>query len=227
MRYYLAWAGLVCVLVYTLSQWREIAEMFSRPAGAVRHAGRRQHPGRPRHPRRDQLHRRQAEQALGPDREQAVQPSDQSRNVLAKLDSPLQITVFAQEPEFRRYRDRLKEYQYALEAGRRPSTSIRTRSRPSREQNQVQQYGTIVFDYKGRTERVTADTEQDLTNAHHQGGVRPAAEGLLHAGTRRKDTASADRDGYNAIAQRSGARTTPSRSWCSRSRARCPTMRPS
>ena len=26
--------------------------------------------------------------------------SDQSRNVLAKLDSPLQIRVFAQEPEF-------------------------------------------------------------------------------------------------------------------------------
>ena len=28
--YYLAWAGLVCVLLYTLSQWREIASVFSR-----------------------------------------------------------------------------------------------------------------------------------------------------------------------------------------------------
>jgi hypothetical protein len=26
--YYLAWGGLVCVLVYTLSQWREMAKVF-------------------------------------------------------------------------------------------------------------------------------------------------------------------------------------------------------
>src|SRR6202023_2234278 len=28
--YYLAWAGLVCVLAYTLGQWREIAKVFTR-----------------------------------------------------------------------------------------------------------------------------------------------------------------------------------------------------
>ena len=28
--YYLAWAGLACMVVYTASQWREIARMFSR-----------------------------------------------------------------------------------------------------------------------------------------------------------------------------------------------------
>ena len=33
------------------------------------------------------------------------------------------------------------------------------------QQNQVQQYGTIVFNYKGRTERDTTNTEQDITNA--------------------------------------------------------------
>ncbi|HEY2907750.1 MAG TPA: hypothetical protein VGJ29_17740, partial [Vicinamibacterales bacterium] len=27
--FYLAWAGLVCVLAYTLGQWREIAKVFS------------------------------------------------------------------------------------------------------------------------------------------------------------------------------------------------------
>ena len=42
--------------------------------GALRHADRRQRAGRARHPGRHQLHRRAAEQALGPDREQAVQP---------------------------------------------------------------------------------------------------------------------------------------------------------
>ena len=29
-RFYLAWAGLVCVLIYMASQWREVAEMFRR-----------------------------------------------------------------------------------------------------------------------------------------------------------------------------------------------------
>ena len=28
--YYLAWGGLVCVLAYTLGQWRDIARVFSR-----------------------------------------------------------------------------------------------------------------------------------------------------------------------------------------------------
>ncbi|MBI3493447.1 MAG: hypothetical protein HY047_16950, partial [Acidobacteria bacterium] len=28
--YYLAWAGLVCVLAYTLGQWREFAKIFAR-----------------------------------------------------------------------------------------------------------------------------------------------------------------------------------------------------
>src|SRR6185436_4155001 len=28
--YYLAWAGLVCVLAYTLGQWREIAKVFGK-----------------------------------------------------------------------------------------------------------------------------------------------------------------------------------------------------
>jgi hypothetical protein len=27
--YYLAWAGLVCVLAYTLGQWREIGQVFA------------------------------------------------------------------------------------------------------------------------------------------------------------------------------------------------------
>src|SRR2546427_10284744 len=27
--YYLSWAGLVCVLLYVLAQWREIAEVFA------------------------------------------------------------------------------------------------------------------------------------------------------------------------------------------------------
>src|SRR6266545_3638189 len=98
--YYLAWAGLVCVLLYTLGQWREIAKVFGRRQArygtlaatsvlvvlgilvAINYIGSRQNK------RWDVTANKQFSLA------------DQSRNVLAKLDSPLQVMVFAQEPEF-------------------------------------------------------------------------------------------------------------------------------
>src|SRR6478672_3821821 len=106
--YYLAWAGLVCVLAYTLGQWREIARVFSRRqarygtlAGisilvvlgilfAINYIGAKQKK------RWDLTSNKQ------------FSLSDQTRNVLSKLDSPLQVMVFAQEPEFPRYQDKMK-----------------------------------------------------------------------------------------------------------------------
>jgi len=161
--YYLAWAGLACMLIYILGQWREIAQFFTRRqarygtlaassvlimAGvliAVNYIGKRQNK------RWDLTASKQ------------FSLSDQSRNVLAKLDAPLQIQVFVQEQEFQSYRDRLKEYEYA-------SKQVKTdfidpdKRRALAQQNQVQQYGTFVISYKGRTERITSNSEQDLTN---------------------------------------------------------------
>ena len=159
----LAIAGLICVLAYSFGQWREIAEAFSgRQARygtltgfsvlvvlgilvAINYIGARQNK------RWDLTTNKQ------------FSLSDQTRNVLARLDSPLQMTVFAQEPEFQRYRDKLNEYTYVsknvsaeyVDPDKKPSLA---------KQNQVQQYGTIVVNYKGRTERVTTDAEQDITN---------------------------------------------------------------
>src|SRR6185436_4560429 len=161
--YYLAWAGLVCVLLYTLGQWREIAKVFSRRQArygtlaatsvlvvlailvAINYIGARQNK------RWDLTATKQ------------FSLSDQSRNVVSKLDAPLQVLVFAQEPEFPRYRDRLKEYEYATKNV--TTEYIDPDKKPTQaKQNQVQQYGTIVFNYKGRSERVTSDNEQDITN---------------------------------------------------------------
>src|SRR5262249_17792116 len=129
--------------------------------------------------------------------------SDQSRNVLQKLDSPLQVTVFAQEPEFPRYQDRLKEYEYSskkvateyVDPDKKPAVA---------KQNQIQQYGTIVLNYKGRTERVTSDTEQDITN-----GIIKVVSGqqrkvYFSQGHGEKDSGSAEREGYNTVAQALG-----------------------
>ena len=201
--YYLAWGGLVCVLAYTLGQWREIAVMFSGRharygtlAGvsvlvvlgilfAINYIGSKQNK------RWDLTANKQ------------FSLSDQTRNVLGKLDSPLQIRVFAQEPEFTRFRDKLKEYEYAskkvsaeyIDPDKKPTVA---------RQNQIQQYGTIVFDYKGRTERVTSDSEQDLTNAVIKVVSGQQKKIYFTQGHGERDTTSADRDGYKAIADALG-----------------------
>ena len=49
--YGLAIAGLVCTLLYILSQWREIGQAFAGRQARLRHARRRQRLRRPRHSR--------------------------------------------------------------------------------------------------------------------------------------------------------------------------------
>ena len=194
----LALAGLVCVLAYALGQWREIVKTFSgRQARygslasvsilvvlailfAINYIGSKQNK------RWDLTVNKQ------------FSLSDQTRNVLNKLDSPLQIRVFAQDTEFDRYRDRLKEYQYS---SKQVSTEyIDPDKKPAiARQNQVEKFGTVVFEYKGRTERVTSDAEQDLTT-----GIIKVVSGqqrkvYFTQGHGEKDTTSQERDGYGAI----------------------------
>jgi ABC-type uncharacterized transport system involved in gliding motility auxiliary subunit len=197
--FYLAWAGLVCVLAYTLGQWREIAKVFSgRQARygtltgtsvlvvlgiliAINYIGAKQNK------RWDLTASKQ------------FSLSDQTKNVISKLDAPMQILVFAQETEFPTFRDKLKEYTYI-------SKNISTeyidpdKKRTVAQENQVQQYGTIVFKYKGRTERVTSSSEQDITN-----GIIKVVSGTqkkvyFTQGHGEKDTTSSERDGYATIA---------------------------
>lgn len=196
--FYLAWGGLVAVLLYTLGQWREIGKAFSgRHARygalsgvsvlvvlgilvAINYIGKKQNK------RWD----------LTANKQFAL--SDQSRNILDKLDAPLEVKVFAQEQEFPRYQDKLKEYTYASK--RVSAEYIDPDKKPTiAKQNQIQQYGTIVLDYKGRSERVTSDTEQDITN-----GIIKVVSGkqrkvYFTQGHGEKDTAGSDRDAYNTI----------------------------
>jgi ABC-type uncharacterized transport system involved in gliding motility auxiliary subunit len=196
--WYLAVAGLVCVLAYTLGQWREIAKMFGRRqarygtlAGvsilvvlgilvAINYIGAKQHK------RWDLTANKQ------------FSLSDQTRNVLTKLEAPLEILVFAQEQEFPTWQDRLKEYQYTsknlsiqyIDPDKKPAVA---------RQNQVLQYGTVVFNYKGRTERVTSNGEQDLTNGIIKVVTGQQKKVYFTQGHGEKETTSSERDGYNAI----------------------------
>ena len=109
----LAIAGLVCTLLYILSQWREIGQSFSGRAGAPRVARRRQRPGGARHPDRDQLSRaRRYNKRWDLTAARQFSLSDQTKKVLQDLKEPVRIRVFASSDDFPRFRDRLDEYTY-------------------------------------------------------------------------------------------------------------------
>ncbi len=201
--YYLAWGGLVAVLLYTIGQWREIATAFSgRQARygaltsvsvlvvlgilvAINYIGKKQNK------RWDLTANKQFALA------------DQSRNVLAKLDAPLQVQVFAKEQDFPTFQDKLKEYTYA--SNKISAEYIDPDKKPNvAKQAGIQAYNTLVFNYKGRSERVTSDSEQDITN-----GIIKVVSGqqrklYFTQGHGEKDTAGTDRDSYTGISQALG-----------------------
>jgi ABC-type uncharacterized transport system involved in gliding motility auxiliary subunit len=196
----LAIAGLVVVLLYLATQWREFVGLWSRRgtrAGAltsasvvlllailvgVNYVATRQHK------RWDLTEGGQ------------FTLSDQSRKMLDSLKAPVNVKVFAKDTEFQRFRDRLEGYTYAskqvqvdyIDPDKQPAVA---------RQWEVQAYGTIAVEHNGRIERITSDTEQDITNA-----IVKAVEGrepkvYFTQGHGERDTTSADeRNGYNAIA---------------------------
>jgi ABC-type uncharacterized transport system involved in gliding motility auxiliary subunit len=196
----LAAAGLVCVLIYILGQWREFMAFFS---------GRQARYG--------SLSVASVALVLGIlfglnyiatrqnkrwdlTSNQEFTLSDQTKKVLTNLKEPLQMHVFAKENDFGRFRDKLAEYEYSskqvkidyIDPDKEPETAKKF---------EIQSYGTVAVDYHSRIERVTNDTEQDLTNA-----IIKAVEGqqkkvYFTQGHGEHETSSADeRTGYNNIA---------------------------
>ena len=195
----LALAGLACTLLYILSQWREIARSFS---------GRQARLGSlaagsvvvvlailfainylsSRHNKRWDL--TAAKQ---------FSLSDQTRKVLQSLQKPVQIRVFDRSEGFARFRERLDEYQYAskqisveyVDMERKPTMANELK---------ITSPGTVVIQYEGRTERVTSDGEQELTN-----GLIKVIQGKTHKvyfvqGHGEHAPETSDRTGYSTIA---------------------------
>ena len=193
-----AWAGLICVLIYVLSQWREVVAAFRRRQTrlgtltvasiaivlgilvAINWLGSRQN-------KRWDL-TKSGEFTL----------SDQTANILNKLDAPLKITAFEKSQEMARFKDRLPEYGFASKQVSIDYVDPDVKPAVAR-QYQVQSYGTVVFEYKGRTERVVGDSEQDLTNAIIKvvSGAKKTIFFLQGHGER--DPNSTERSGYAAI----------------------------
>ncbi len=195
----LALGGLACVLLYLLGQWRDIVAIFAgRRArlgsittasivmvvgilAAINYIAARQN-------------QRWDLTAAG-----QFSLSEQTRRVLENLDAPVQATVFAREEDFDRYRLRLDQYAYLTDQLATAYVDL-DREPAAAGEYQIQAYGTIVFEYQGRVERVTSDLEQDLTNALIKVIEGQEKKVYFIEGHGEKDTGSAERDGYNSIA---------------------------
>jgi ABC-type uncharacterized transport system involved in gliding motility auxiliary subunit len=197
--YWMAWAGLGCIVLYAVGQWREIGQLFSRRqarlgtiaiAGilvalgivvAVNYLASRENK------RWD----------LTSAREYTL--SDQTQKVLSKLDAPLNMIVFARQTEFDRYRLTLKEYAYLSK-----NVSVEyvdpDRNPDRTKQYQIQTYGTILLAYKTRTERVMSDSEQDLANGIIKVVTGEQKKVCFVEGHDERDTASTDPAGYSTVA---------------------------
>jgi ABC-type uncharacterized transport system involved in gliding motility auxiliary subunit len=200
----LALGGLVCTLLYVLSQWREIVREFSgRQArlgslavasvlvvlgilAAINYLAAR-------HNKRWDL------TAAG-----QYTLSEQTKKVLGGLQKPVRVTVFARTEDFPRFRTRLD--QYAYETKQLQIEYIDPEKRPAlAEKLKDSGLGTIVLEYEGRTQRVTADDEQDLTNA-----LIKVVQGETHKvyftqGHGERDTSASEGTGFSGFAQELGS----------------------
>ncbi len=196
----LALAGLACTLLYILSQWREVARSFS---------GRQARLGSlaaasivvvlailfainylsSRHNKRWDL--TAAKQ---------FSLSDQTKKVLQGLQKPVRVRVFGRSEDFPRFRERLDEYTYQSKQLNVEYIDLeRNPTRANEYKPPIQTAGTVVFEYDGRTERVTSDGEQELTN-----GLIKVIQGKQHKvyfvqGHGEHSTDTTDRAGYSSI----------------------------
>jgi ABC-type uncharacterized transport system involved in gliding motility auxiliary subunit len=197
---YAAMAGLACVLIYMAGQWRDVATFYQGRGArygtlsivsivvflgilvAVNYLATRQN------------------KRWDFTANQVYSLSDQTVKLLQSLKEPVKFTVFDQQVNFDRFKDRMNEFTYHsktvsveyVDADREPSRAKAAG---------IQSYGTIVIDYQGRTERVTSTNEQDLTNALVKAVTGTTRKVYFTSGHGEKDTAASDRVGYSAISQ--------------------------
>jgi ABC-type uncharacterized transport system involved in gliding motility auxiliary subunit len=194
----LAIGGLVATLLYTLGQWRDISRSFgnrnvkygSIAAGsvvvflgiliAVNWISSRQNK------RWDLTATKQFEL------------SDQSKKVVSSLTKPVQIRVFHANADAQRFRDRLGEYQY-LSSQLKVDYYDVEKSPLEAQRYEVQQFGTMVFEFDGRVEKITSDSEQDITNALIKVIEGKAKKIYFVQGHGERDSTGGDQRGYVQI----------------------------
>jgi ABC-type uncharacterized transport system involved in gliding motility auxiliary subunit len=193
-----AWVGLALVALYTLGQWREILEYFRRRQaryGAVATAGvlvalaivvAVNYLASRQNKRWD----------LTASKQNSL--SEQTVKVLKSLTEPVKFTVFDKQTELERFRGRLTEYAYNSKQVSVDYIDPDTKPIVAREFD-IQAYGTVVIDYKGKRERVTSPEEQDLTNGLIKAMSTMERKVYFLQGHGEKEPNKTERDGYSAV----------------------------
>ena len=181
----MAWAGLATVLIYMAGQWRDVAEFYKGRGArygtlsivsvvvflailvAINYLGTRQN-------RRWDL-----------TANQVYSLSDQTVKMLRELKEPVTFVVFDRTDRLDGHRDRFEEFTYH-------SSQVKTEfvdpdRQPTRaNEAKLESLPTILIQFKGRTERVSSTSEQDIANGLIKAITGEAPQGLLHAGPRRE-----------------------------------------
>lgn len=197
---YLAWAGLVAVLIYMAGQWREVVEFYKgRNAqlgtmsivsviaflgvlAAINYLGARQN-------KRWDL-----------TANQVYSLSDQTIKLLKELKEPAKITVYALASQQEVHKQRLEEFKYF-------TTKLTTEMvDPDRQPTRAQAAGiatvpTLVVEYQGRSEKVNNSSESELTNALIKVITGTPKKVYFTQGHGEKDFASSDRGGYSSATE--------------------------
>ena len=196
--YWAAVAGLVCVGLYTLTQWREIGRSFQKretKLGAmmsisviavlailvgINWAVTR----------RD---KRWDLTAAG-----SFTLSDQSVKVLSGLKTPVKVLVFDEPTGFQRFRDSLTMYSSASPNIQVEYVDVVKEPARAREYAIVAP-GTVVMEYDGRREKVMSEREQDLTNNLIKVTTGRQVKAYFVQGHGERDTTGNDQQGYASI----------------------------
>src|SRR5829696_3620537 len=124
--------------------------------------------------------------------------SDQTRRYVAGLKQPLKLMVFGVPEEMQPFRDRLSEYAHLSTKVEVEYVDMNKEPALAR-QYEIRAPGTIVVEYQKRVERVTSTSdEQPITNAIIKAVEGQQKKAYFIAGHGEKDPTSSDqRSGYN------------------------------
>ncbi|HUP41187.1 MAG TPA: Gldg family protein [Vicinamibacterales bacterium] len=198
--YWAAVGGLVCVGLYTLTQWREIGRSFQKretKLGAmmsisvaavlailigINWA----------------VTRRDKRWDLTASASYTL--SDQTVKVLTNLKTPVKVLVFDTPGGFQRFRDSLTMYTTAS-----PNLQVEYVDM-DREPARAREYaiaspGTVVMEYDGRREKVMSEREQDLTNNLIKVTTGRQVKAYFVQGHGEKDILGNDRPGYASVVE--------------------------
>ncbi len=196
--YWAAVAGLVCVGLYTLSQWREIGRSFQKREtrfGAMMSVSVVAvlaiivgiNYGVSRRDKRWDL-----------TAAASFTLSEQSTKVLNSLKAPVKVLVFEAPGGFQRFRDALSMYTNASSNIQVEYVDMDKEPIRAREYD-IAAPGTVVMEYAGRREKVMSDREQELTNTLIKVTTGRQPKAYFVAGHGERDTAGNDRNGYASV----------------------------